>query len=87
VPAPRKPRPRIFANIAIVEDALAAIDAADEAARFIALRTTSPDILAEADLIRQKLALVWRQLDAERQTYGRKSPTPPEEGDAGQTED
>jgi hypothetical protein len=50
---------------------LAAVDAADEAARLLALRATRADDLVEADLIRVKLALIWVILDRERQSYGR----------------
>jgi hypothetical protein len=63
----------IYADLEAIENALAAIDAADEAARLIALRATNADDLAEADLIRQKLAWLWLTLDAERQSYRRKT--------------
>lgn len=66
-----RPRPRIFANIDDIEDMLAAVNAADEAARLLALRATRADDLIEADTIRVKLALLWAILNRERQSYGR----------------
>jgi hypothetical protein len=48
---------------------LAAVNAADEAARILALRARRPDDLIEADTIRVKLGLIWTILDRERQMY------------------
>jgi hypothetical protein len=64
-------RPRVFANIDDIEDMLAAVNAAEEAARLLALRATRAIDLIEADTIRVKLALIWVILDRERQSYGR----------------
>ena len=70
---PRRPRPIVVANIDDLEEMLAAVDAADEAARILALRAwRRPDDLVEADTIRAKLAILWKILDRERQTYQRR---------------
>lgn len=61
----------IYADLEAIENALAAINAADEAARILAMRATNADDLAEADYIRQKLAQLWLTLDAERQSFRR----------------
>jgi len=61
----------VFANIDDIEDMLAAVNAAEEAARLLALRATRAIDLIEADTIRVKLALIWVILDRERQSYGR----------------
>jgi hypothetical protein len=68
--------PRDDKRIAMIEDMLAAIDAADEAARIVALRATRSEDLVEADHIRTKLALLWHFFAAERQRYRRISDMP-----------
>lgn len=60
---------RVISDIEQLEDMIAAIDAADEAARILALRATREDDMDEAELIRTKLGLVWDFLVAERQRY------------------
>jgi hypothetical protein len=62
----------VIANIDDLEDMLAAVNAADEAARLVALRAWKrPDDLVEADIIRTKLAILWKILHRERETYMR----------------
>lgn len=59
-----------LASIEALEEILAALDAADEAARVLALRAWNrPDDLIEADTIRVKLGLIWKIVHRERQSY------------------
>lgn len=68
-PAQPQRLPRVIADIEQLEDMIAAVDAADEAAQVLALRATCEEDLDEAELIRKKLGLVWDFLVRERQRY------------------
>jgi hypothetical protein len=61
-------RPHVSIEIEAIENALAAVDAADESARIIALRAMFEPDLVEADLIRQNLAVIWFYLAERRKT-------------------
>ncbi|NJO81956.1 MAG: hypothetical protein HC828_03645 [Blastochloris sp.] len=63
-----------FTSIEALENAIAAILAADDAARILALRARTTADLLEADLIRQKLAMVWFALVSEREARRLASP-------------
>ena len=63
-------------DLVALDAALAALDAADEAARVLALCAQHDADLIEADQIRAKLAQIWMFLEAERRRYAA-PPTPP----------
>lgn len=65
-------RPRDFAEIEDLENIAAAIDAADEDARIVALLATSDELLAAADRLRTRLALVQSIVHRRRQAWRRK---------------
>lgn len=65
-------RPRDFAEIEDLEDIAAAVNAADEDARILALLATNDDQLAAADRLRTRLALIQVIVHRRRQAFRRK---------------